>query len=112
MDARFFWFPAIAAILSAVLIGLGPGLRAAQMAPYFAMKGGPASFGTRPDSSRSLLIVAQVALSMTVLVGAGLLVRTMQKLLAQDFALRNSSCAVDGCNKELHRQEWITRQRS
>lgn len=85
MDARFFWFPAMAAILSAVLIGLGPGLRAAQMAPYFAMKGGPASFGTRPDSSRSLLIVAQVALSMTVLVGAGLLVRTMQKLLAQDL---------------------------
>ncbi len=84
-DARFFWFPAMAAILSALLIGLRPGLRAAQMAPYLAMKSGPASLGTRRDSSRSLLIVAQVALSMTVLVGAGLLVRTIQKLLAQDL---------------------------
>ena len=84
-DARFFWFPAMAAILSALLIGLGPGLRAAQMAPYLVMKGGPASLGTRRDSSRSLLIVAQVALSMTVLVGAGLLVRTIQKLLAQEL---------------------------
>jgi putative ABC transport system permease protein len=84
-DARFFWFPAMAAILSALLIGLGPGLRAAQMAPYLAMKSGPASLRTRRDSSRSLLIVAQVALSMTVLVGAGLLVRTIQKLLAQDL---------------------------
>jgi putative ABC transport system permease protein len=84
-DARFFWFPAMAAILSALLIGLGPGLRAAQTAPYLAMKSGPASLGTRRDSSRSLLIVAQVALSMTVLVGAGLLVRTIQKLLAQNL---------------------------
>ena len=84
-DARFFSFPATAAILSALLIGLGPALRAAQMAPYLAMKSGPASLATRRDSSRSLLIVAQVALSMTVLVGAGLLVRTTQKLLAQDL---------------------------
>lgn len=84
-DARFFWFPAMAAILSALLIGLGPGLRAAQMTPYLAMKSGPASLAKRRDSSRSLLIVAQVALSMTVLVGAGLLVRTIQKLMAQDL---------------------------
>ncbi len=66
-----------------MLIGLGPGLRAAQMAPYLSMSGGPSSLGTRRQSSRALLIVAQVALSMTVLVGAGLMVRTMQKLLAQ-----------------------------
>jgi putative ABC transport system permease protein len=85
LDARFFWFPLVAAILSAVLIGLGPGLRAAQISPYISMNGGAASRGTHSNSSRSLLIVAQVALSMTVLVGAGLMVRTIQKLLSQDL---------------------------
>ncbi len=48
------------------------------------MKVGPAGLTSRRDTSRSLLIIAQITLSMTVLVGAGLLVRTIQRLMAQD----------------------------
>jgi predicted permease len=80
-DVRFLGFTALAAILSALLFGLAPALQVSHLSPYLAMKIGPTS---RRDSSRSLLIIAQVALSMTVLVGAGLLGRTIQKLMAQD----------------------------
>ena len=83
-DARFVGFPAMAAIFSALLFGLAPALRAANLAPYLAMKSGSAGLTSRRDNSRRLLIIAQVALSMTVLVGAGLLVRTVQNLMAQD----------------------------
>ena len=114
-DARFFWFPAMATILSALLIGMGPGLRTAQMAPYLAMKGGRASLATSRDTSRALLVVAQVALSMTVLVGAGLLVRTLQKLLAQDLGYDlkgvltvEASLAVG--DESAERQAFIARE--
>ena len=114
-DARFFWFPAMAAILSALLIGLGPGLRAAQMAPYLAMKSGPASLATRRDRSRSLLIIGQVALSMTVLVGAGLLVRTIQKLMAQDLGYDPKgvlavNASLAGGDDRPERQAFIARE--
>jgi putative ABC transport system permease protein len=83
-DLRFLGFTAVAAILSALLFGLAPALQASHLSPYLTMKIGPTGLTRRRGSSRSLLIIAQVALSMTVLVGAGLLVRTIQKLMAQD----------------------------
>ena len=83
-DLRFLGFTAVAAILSALLFGLAPALQASHLSPYLTMKIGNTGLTSRRDSSRSLLIIAQVALSMTVLVGAGLLVRTIQKLMAQD----------------------------
>ncbi len=83
-DVRFLGFTAITTILSALLFGLAPALRASHLTPYLAMKIGPTGAASRRDSSRSWLIIAQVALSMTVLVGAGLLVRTIQRLMAQD----------------------------
>lgn len=114
-DARFFWFPAMAAILSALLIGLAPALRASHLSPYLAMKSGPASLATRRDSSRSLLIVAQVALSMTVLVGAGLLVRTIQKLMAQDLGYDPKGvlaveAGLAGGDDSPERQAFIARE--
>ena len=84
-DLRFLGFTAMIAILSALLFGLTPALRASHLAPYLAMKIGPTGLTRRRNSSQSLLIIGQVALSMTVLVGAGLLVRTIQRLMAQDM---------------------------
>ncbi len=83
-DWRFLGFTAAIAILSALLFGLTPALQASRLSPYLAMKIGSTRLARRRNSSQNLLIIAQVALSMTVLVGAGLLVRTIQKLMAQD----------------------------
>jgi predicted permease len=83
-DVRLLGFTAMTAIMSALLFGLAPALQASHLSPYLAMKIGPTGLTSRRDSSRSWLVIAQVALSMTVLVGAGLLVRTIQKLMAQD----------------------------
>jgi predicted permease len=84
LDLRFLGFSAVIAILSALLFGLTPALQASRLRPYLAMKIGPTGLTRRRNFAQGVLIIAQVALSMTVLVGAGLLVRTIQKLMAQD----------------------------
>ena len=71
-----------AALLSAVLAGLYPALRASRLDPSESLKSaGPKSSATRGE--RRLLAcvtMAQTALTLALLVGAGLLIRTMINL--------------------------------
>ena len=71
-----------AAVLSAVLAGLYPALRASRMDPSESLKSaGPKSSASRGE--RRLLAgvtMAQTALTLALLVGAGLLIRTMINL--------------------------------
>lgn len=71
-----------AAVLAAIFAGLFPALRASQNDPIHALKSaGPKSSTGR--SERRLLrsvAIAQTALTLTLLVGAGLLIRTMNNL--------------------------------
>jgi putative ABC transport system permease protein len=71
-----------AAVLSAVLAGLYPALRASRLDPSEALKSaGPKSSASRAE--RRLLAgvsMAQTALTLALLVGAGLLIRTMINL--------------------------------
>jgi putative ABC transport system permease protein len=71
-----------AAVLSAVLAGLYPALRASRLDPSESLKsGGPKSSASRAE--RRVLAgvtMAQTALTLALLVGAGLLIRTMINL--------------------------------
>ena len=114
-DLRFLGFTAMTGILSALLFGLAPALRASHLSPYLAMKIGPSGLARRRKFSRSLLIIAQVALSMTVLVGAGLLVRTIQGLMAQDHGydpkgVLTVQAGMAGGDASPERQAFIARE--
>ncbi len=81
-DLRVFGFTAAAALLTGVLFGLAPALLATRVELHAALKQ-----DTHATSSRSarlsfgqVFVVAQVALSLLLLVGAGLFVRSLQKL--------------------------------
>jgi predicted permease len=63
--------------LSAVLCGLAPALQASRADVLPALKDESAT-GSRRSRMRDGLVVAQVALSMVLLVGAGLMVRSLQ----------------------------------
>src|SRR5262249_6745232 len=67
-------------LASALLFGLAPAL--SQLAPSEALKdaGRTGSAGLRRSRLRSVLVVAEVALSLVLLVGAGLMVRSFQRL--------------------------------
>ena len=84
-DALVLAFTIGMGVLAAVLFGLAPALQGMRVDLAPALKGmvskGPtALFASRWPSFGSVLVVAQVALSVVVLAGAGLLVRTLINL--------------------------------
>jgi len=85
-DASVLVFTVAVALLTGVGFGLAPALRGMRInvAPMLKENSGSLSATSHVGSSRwglgSSLVVTQVALSMTVLIGAGLLVRTLDKL--------------------------------
>jgi predicted permease len=85
-DVRVFAFLAVVSAATTVLFGLVPALRATRVDLAPALRGLRRGSGqaSRQRAGR-VLVVAQVALSLLLLVGAGLLVRSVQKLHAQDL---------------------------
>src|SRR6185503_13922094 len=80
-DARVLVFTLLVSMLSAIVFGMAPALRAASGELNESLKTGRGIVST---TSRSLLgkslVVSQVALSLLLLVGAGLFVRTLINL--------------------------------
>jgi putative ABC transport system permease protein len=86
LDMRALGFTLAISLVTGILFGLAPALSASRRDLVSALKDESRllgkSFGSL--SLRSLLVVGQVALSVIVLVGAGLLIRSLQKLQAID----------------------------
>jgi putative ABC transport system permease protein len=73
------------AALTSVLCGLLPALHAARTDPHTTLKeGGRSSGGAGRDATRKTLLVVEVSLALVLLVGAGLLVRSMARVLSVD----------------------------
>ncbi|HJU66153.1 MAG TPA: ABC transporter permease, partial [Gemmatimonadaceae bacterium] len=64
------------AVLSSVIFGLAPALRAAREHLNSTLREGGRGMGTARDWVRSALVAGQVGLALTLLTGAGLLVRS------------------------------------
>jgi predicted permease len=80
VDGRVLLFSLGATVLATLLFGLVPALRSASAASVEAMRGRGTAGGTREGRARRLLAVAEVALSLVLLAGAGLLVKSLLKL--------------------------------
>ncbi|MGA2597471.1 MAG: ABC transporter permease [Bryobacteraceae bacterium] len=89
-DIRVFGFTATLAIATCLLFGLLPALRATRIAPASVMRasGRGLSAGRERFSWRRALVVSQVALSLVLLVGALLFVRSLSNALAVDPGFR------------------------
>ena len=72
-----------ATLLVALLVGLVPAFQAARAAPADALSEGGSRGSAGPRSRRlaSGLVVAEVALSLTLLAGAGLLIQSLSRLM-------------------------------
>ena len=83
-DTRLLVFAVGLPLLSALLFGLAPAFRATGLTLYSAIQSGST---TRKGSNRlgnAVLVIVQVALSIALFHGAGLLVRTLHALVAKD----------------------------
>jgi predicted permease len=81
-DYRVFGFTLLMALLAGLAAGLAPALQASRPDLNATLKDEGPTFGLRLSQSRlrNGLIVAQMAVSLTLLVGAGLLARNLLKL--------------------------------
>ena len=93
LDLRVLGFTLAAALLTGILFGLAPALRSMRIDLTPALKDGAAALNARQGHFRlgNILVVTQVALTVVVLVGAGLVVHTLQNLRNLDpgFATDN-----------------------
>jgi len=79
-DWRIFGFTAAASLLTGLLFGLVPALRGTRVDPGRAMNEGARVAGRSSHTLDSVLVVAQIGLSVVLVAGAGLFTRTLQKL--------------------------------
>ena len=83
-DAKLAAFAVVITFACALLFGLAPAVKASHTSVYSAMHNGVATGRPGNRFMNSGLVVVQVALCVALLASAGLLVRTLQALLAQD----------------------------
>jgi len=79
-DWRIFAFSAAVSLLTGILFGLAPAVRSTRADPGPVMKEGTRHAGRSSHALDRVLVVAQVALTVVLIAGAGLFVRTLQEL--------------------------------
>lgn len=85
LDRNVLLFTFATATLTGLLFGLAPALHASRPDPGHMLKeGGRGSAGGGRNRMRSVLIVSEVALSLMLLAGAGLLIKSFWRLLQTD----------------------------
>ena len=96
LDWRVLGFTAAVAVLTCVLFGLAPALRATRVAPVEILKshGRGMTSGRERFSLRRALVVSQVAVSLVLLVGALLFVRSLRNLLTLDAGFRQDGILI------------------
>jgi putative ABC transport system permease protein len=81
IDYRVLTFALGVSALTGILFGIVPALQASKLDVTSALKeGGRSAEGHRRTSARSLLLIGEVALSLVLLVGAGLLINSFLRL--------------------------------
>jgi predicted permease len=95
-DWRVLGFTALLAVFTCVLFGLTPALRATRVAPAMVLKTASRGMtaGRERFGLRRILVVSQVALSLVLLVGSLLFVRTLRNLLTLDPGFRQDNTIV------------------
>src|SRR5499426_574363 len=90
LDGRSLAFTTLVACLTGLLFGLAPAWQTTKPDLTVALKdgGGGATGGLHRNRLRAVLIVAEVALSMMLLVGAGLMIRSFTQMTRVDRGFR------------------------
>ena len=105
LDRRVLGFTVAIAVFTSVLFGLLPALRAIRVSLTLAMKGSQATESVRPRRfrSRHWIVASQMALSLVLLVAAGLFLRSFAKLATLDMGFDRNNVLLVGTNLQVAR---------
>ncbi|HYE73446.1 MAG TPA: FtsX-like permease family protein, partial [Blastocatellia bacterium] len=92
INSHVLWFTVLISVLTGVLFGLVPALQATKTNLNETLKEGGGKGATdkssRRLSMRNALVVTEIALSLVLLIGAGLFVRSFIQLLRTDLGVK------------------------
>ena len=93
IDSRVLGFTIATALLTSVFFGLAPALQSSRVNLSESLKEGTRGVadGRRFKRVRSALVIAEVALSLVLLIGAGLLIKTVAGLLKVDPGFKSDN---------------------
>jgi predicted permease len=89
LDGRIALFSAAVALFTAIVFGLLPALHTSKPDLAFTLKeaGGRSGSGRAGNRARSILVAAEVALALVLLIGAALMIRTFLSLRSAPFGI-------------------------
>jgi predicted permease len=92
INGRVLGFAFLIALVTAIIFGLAPAIQVARAELYESLKEGSrgSTGGRRSHFARSVLIVSEVAFSLLLLVGAGLLVRSFALMMSENLGFNPS----------------------
>jgi putative ABC transport system permease protein len=88
IDGRALALVAVVSVATGILFGLAPALQAGRRRKFDALKSGRNTEGRQPKRLRSALIICETALSLLLVAGAGLLLRSFAQILKVDPGFR------------------------
>jgi len=89
LDWRVVVFTLVAGLGTCLFFGMAPALVSTRVEAAAVLKdGGRSSSGASRQGFRKMLVTVQIALSLMLLVGAGLLIQTLERLEHQDLGFR------------------------
>ena len=96
LDATVLAFAVALSALSGIAFGLVPALQTSRADPQAALREGGrgATAGRRPLRMRRALLVAEIALALVLLVGAGLLIRSFANLTGVDLGVDSRNVVI------------------
>ena len=102
-DMRVFLFTAVLAVLTGIVFGLVPALRATRPDLISVIKNDSAALGTtRRFGLRNGLVVVQVAFSLVLLIGSVLFLRSLQQATSIDIGMRADNVLLLAFDPKLH----------
>ena len=88
IDGKVLAFTFFVSIVTGMLFSLAPAWQGSRARPSDALREGRSSAGVRGGRARSALVTAEVALSLVLLVGASLLLRSFHRISSVDPGFR------------------------
>jgi predicted permease len=88
VDGRVLIFSLAVSVAAGIVFGLIPSSVAARQSPADALKGGGRGATASRSGARNALVIAEVALSLVLLVGAGLLLQSFARLVRVPVGFR------------------------
>jgi predicted permease len=109
-DFRVLAFTVLVSFATGVLFGLAPALHASRPSLIPALKGTDRDYsrGSRTLGFGNSLVVLQVALSLVLLIGAGLFIRSLQRVYTTDLGFNTGSALL--ASVDMARQGYTETQ--